>query len=60
MHFVLCANQLGGMVATSSLAEVSIEALKAMLSGEEPGMNELLEAWLTLARHKVRERRSVA
>lgn len=45
-----CFVQLGGMVAASSLAEASTEALKTMLSEEHDG---LLKAWLPLGRHKV-------
>lgn len=45
--------QLGGIVAASSLAEVSSEALKVMLL-QELGTGGVLDVWLTLARHKVR------
>ena len=44
--------QLAGLVAASTVAEASNEALKAMLA-QEYGTEGVLDAWLTVSSYKV-------
>ncbi|CAN0042729.1 unnamed protein product [Scytosiphon promiscuus] len=47
------AGKLAGLVAVSTVAEASSEALKAMLSQQHGAEGGVLDAWLTLSAHKV-------
>lgn len=49
---VLFRVKVAGMMAASSLAEVSATALREML-GNEQGSGGVLDVWLVLSRHKV-------
>lgn len=45
--------QLAGLVAASTAAEASNEALQAMLAQDHGAEGGVLDAWLTLSAHKV-------
>lgn len=53
--YICCCTllQLAGLVAASTAAEASNEALKAMLAQDHGAEGGVLDAWLTLSAHKV-------
>lgn len=53
IHVFARAFQLAGLVAASTAAEASNEALKAMLAQDHGAEGGVLDAWLTLSAHKV-------